>query len=224
MHITLDDICGMASPGWGEDVEVLDEDRGEVLDESSGDDYNEIAFNLRAKSEYRPEDEKPDVKGLYTDGGEREGLSTNEICDLLKNVRMTKKNLLEQEFSAILKTYPKNGADFKILFWLAHGFSYIQTAARLGRTHRTIKNVARRLRQFRYQGIVKRLPPDRVQTGKKCFLSRYQNRGLGASPKRSPRSPWARSLVLISSVILSNWHSARRAGRPSGCGARACGR
>ena len=174
MHITLADIEGMASPGWGEgsveipDLDLLDDLDGEAASSGSGDredDCNEIAFNLRAKSEYQPEEEKPDVKGLYTDGGQREGLSTFEACERLKNERMLKKHRLEQEFAAILKIYPANGVDFKILMWLAHGFSYQQTAARLGRTHRTIKNVARRLRQFRDTGILRLLPPELVQSG-----------------------------------------------------------
>ena len=73
MHITLADIEGMASPGWrdgssfGEVLDLEDENLGEVLDEPE-------------------QDERPDVKGLYTDGGQRGGASTLEICDLLKNV------------------------------------------------------------------------------------------------------------------------------------------
>ncbi len=141
MHITLEDICGMASPGWGEGCEVLDE----VLD-------------------FEDEPEQLDVKGLYTDGGERECLSTVEICDLLKNDRMLRKDLLEQELLAIRKIYPANGADLKILIWLAAGLSYQETAEHVGRTHRTIKNAVRRLRQFRDSGKVKLLPTGQVQT------------------------------------------------------------
>ena len=68
MHITLADIEGMASPGWGEgsveipDLDLLDDLDGEAASSGSGDredDCNEIAFNLRAKSEYQPEEEKP---------------------------------------------------------------------------------------------------------------------------------------------------------------------
>jgi DNA-binding CsgD family transcriptional regulator len=62
---------------------------------------------------------------------------------------MLRKDRLEQEFLAIRKIYPTNGADLKILIWLAAGLSYQETAERVERTHRTIKNAARRLRQFR---------------------------------------------------------------------------
>ena len=175
MHITLEDIAGMASPGWGEgsveipDLDLLDDLDGEAASSGSGDggdDYSEVAFSLNGKSQYEPEpDETPDVKGLYTDGGQREGLSTFETCERLKNERMLKRHRLEQEFLAILKIYPANGADFKILFWLAHGFPYKQIAAQLGRSHRTIKNVAARLRQFRDHGTVRLLPPELVQSG-----------------------------------------------------------
>ncbi len=76
MRITLEDIAGMASPGWGEgsDVDVLDfEDKDrEVLDEPGK--YGEIAFNLRAKTNIspspslRPRRRKP---FLYADDGRR---------------------------------------------------------------------------------------------------------------------------------------------------------
>ena len=52
-----------------------------------------------------------------------------------------------------------------MLLWLANGFSYHQSAAFLGRCYKTIKNAARRLRQFRDYGTVKLLPPEEVQIG-----------------------------------------------------------
>ncbi|UEO00429.1 helix-turn-helix domain-containing protein [Acidiferrobacter thiooxydans] len=180
MRITIDDIAGMASPGWeGEgcdsDLEVLDleEDFGEVL--KRDDSYSELDFDTeRERGEPKPADpeaepEEPELEPekpiRYTDGC-REGVTTLEICTRLKNEKMTEKNRLEQEFAAILKTYPKNGADLKILLWLANGFSYQQAADLLGRSEKTIRNAARRLRQFRDDGIVKLLPPDKVQTGR----------------------------------------------------------
>ena len=93
-------------------------------------------------------------------------MTTFEICERLKNERMTEKNLIEQEFLAILRTYPKNGADFKILMWLAQGFSCRQAAFHLKRSEKTVRNAARRLRQFRDHGIVKLLPAHLVQAGR----------------------------------------------------------
>lgn len=144
MRISLEDIEDMASPGWGcepdTDLELLDlEDEG-----------------------------LEDKPVSYTDG-RRDGLSTLEICTRLKHEKMTGKNRLEQEFAAILKTYPRNGADFKILLWLAAGFPQSQIAALLGRSEKTIRNGARRLRQFRECGNVKLLPPGLVQAGEELL-------------------------------------------------------
>jgi hypothetical protein len=99
---------------------------------------------------------------VYDGRGRREGMSTVEICDRLKSAYVSK---FEREFSVILKTYPKNGQDLKVLLWLANGFSYAATAAGLGRCYKTIKNTARRLRQFRDYGTVKLLPADQVLAG-----------------------------------------------------------
>ena len=192
MHITSEDICGMASPGWGEgsveipDLDLLDDLDGEAASIGSGDrgdDCNEIAFNLRAKSEFQPEDEKPDVKGLYTDGGQREGLSTFETCERLKNERMLKKHRLEQEFLAIRKIYPTNGADLKILIWLAAGRSYAETAEIVGRTHRTIKNAVSRLRQFRDSGKVRLLPAEQVHS-MEALVEPLPKSRAGRKPKK----------------------------------------
>ena len=151
MLITLADIEGMASPGWGcgsDPGEALDEGFGEVLGE---EDYSDSESDLAA-AQNEPEGEIKPVR--YADG-RREGLSTLEICTRLKNEKMTGENRREQEFLAILQTYPRNGADFKILAWLAHGFSCRQAGERLRRSEKTIRNAARRLRQFRDCGTVK---------------------------------------------------------------------
>ena len=167
MHITLDDIADMASPGWGglgvEIPDLLDEDRGfeEVLEESGDDDYEEIGLKKAVPEEKpEPEGKKPFRQG---DDGRREGLSTAEMCNHCKN-RMLRKDILEQEFLAIRQIYPANGADLKILIWLAAGLSYQETAERVGRTTRTIKNAVHRLRQFRDHGTVKLVPAEQVQT------------------------------------------------------------
>ena len=129
MHITLEDIEGMAAPGW----EVGSEEEDEV----------------------------------HYDGlGRREGMSTAAICARLKSAHVGR---FEREFSAILRIYPKNGADLKTLFWLASGFSYHATAAGIGRCYKSIKNAAHRLRQFRDYGIVKLLPPEEAQTGEELL-------------------------------------------------------
>ncbi len=102
----------------------------------------------------------------YDGRGRREGMSTAAICARLQNEHVSR---FEREFSAILRTYPKNGADLKTLFWLASGFSYHATAAGIGRCYKSIKNAARRLRQFRDEGIVKLLPPEEAQTGEELL-------------------------------------------------------
>ena len=109
MLITADDISGMASPGWecgGSDFEVLEEGFEEVLEE----DCSEIDLVEPEKGAPGPEEE-PEKPVRYTDGC-REGLTTLTICTRLKNEKMTETNRMEQEFSAILRTYPKNGSDF----------------------------------------------------------------------------------------------------------------
>lgn len=105
MLITADDISGMASPGWecgGSDFEVLEEGFEEVLEE----DCSEIDLVEPEKGAPGPEEE-PEKPVRYTDGC-REGLTTLTICTRLKNEKMTETNRMEQEFSAILRTYPKN--------------------------------------------------------------------------------------------------------------------
>ena len=166
MHITLADLEGMASPGWGGSgfVDLLDEDLdGEVESGGSGseDDYSEIGCE-KAAPEEKPEPEPGKKRFRYGGDGRREGLSTVDICNHCKS-RPLRRDLLEQEFFAIRKIYPANGADFKILIWLAAGYSYQEVAERVGRTHRTIKNAVHRLRQFRDTGKVKLLPAEQVQ-------------------------------------------------------------
>ena len=171
MRITIDDIAGMASPGWecgGLDFEALAEgfEEVEVLEQ---DDYSEIDFSdteTSVRDEPEPEAAEPEAaKPIRYVDGHREGSTTVEICERLKNELMTEKNRLEQEFEAIRRTYPKDGSDLKILMWLASGFSYRQTSELLERSEKTIRNAARRLRQFRDHGTVKILPADQVQTG-----------------------------------------------------------
>ena len=178
MLITLADIEGMASPGWGcgsDPGEALDEGFGEVLGE---EDYSDSESDLAA-AQNEPEGEIKPVR--YADG-RREGLSTLEICTRLKNEKMTGENRREQEFLAILQTYPRNGADFKILTWLAHGFSCRQAGERLRRSEKTIRNAARRLRQFRDDGTVKFLPPGLVQAGED-LLKPFPPTKAGRKPK-----------------------------------------
>ena len=186
MHITLDDIADMASPGWGglgvEIPDLLDEDRGfeEVLEESGDDDYEEIGLKKAVPEEKpEPEGKKPFRQG---DDGRREGLSTAEMCNHCKN-RMLRKDILEQEFLAIRQIYPANGADLKILIWLAAGYSYQEVAERVGRTVRTIKNAVQRLRQFRETGKVKLLPPEAVQSGAE-LLEPFPKSRAGRKPKK----------------------------------------
>ena len=187
MHFTLEDIEGMASPGWGgsavEIPDLLDEDRGfeEVLEESGDDEYAEIGCE-KAVPEEKLEPEPGKKRFLYGDDGRREGLSTGEICDRLKN-RPLRKDLLEQEFLAISKIYPKNGRDRKILIWLAAGRSYQETAELVGRTVRTIKNAVHRLRQFRDHGKVKLLPAGQVQTVEALMEPLPKSRA-GRKPKK----------------------------------------
>lgn len=169
MHITLADIEGMASPGWGggldaEVPDLLDEGLDVEVkdDQDSGDDYEEIGLK-KAVPEEKPEPQGQGKKRFrYGEDGRREGLSTGEICDRLRN-RPLRRDLLEQEFFDIRKIYPPNGADLKILVWLAAGYSYQEVAERVGRTVRTIKNAVRRLRQFRDCGKVRLLPAGQVQ-------------------------------------------------------------
>ncbi len=168
MRITIDDIAGMASPGWecgGLDFEALAEgfEEVEVLEDENYSEIEELDLSdtARVRDEPEPEVEKP-IR--YTDGC-REGKTTQEICERLKKEKMTEKDRLEQEFFAILQTYPKNGRDLKILLWLASGFSYRNTAFHLRRSEKTIRNAVLRLRQFRDHGTVKILPADQVQTG-----------------------------------------------------------
>ncbi len=197
MHITLADIEGMASPGWegcGSDLEVLDLEEGftEVFE---NEDYSELDLSDTAPSvrgEPEPEPEPEAEKPIRYVDGCREGSTTFEICERLKNERMTGKNRLEQEFLAILQTYPKNGADLKILMWLASGFSYQQAAYHLKRSEKTIRNAARRLRQFRDHGSVKLLPPDKVQTGAELhepFPPVRSGRPRKAAPVQAPAVP-----------------------------------
>jgi DNA-binding CsgD family transcriptional regulator len=204
MLITIDDIAGMASPGWegcgGLDFEVLEDLEGfaEVLE----DDYSEIdeldfADTARERDEPEPEAAEPEAtKPIRYVDGHREGSTTVEICERLKNERMTEKNRLEQEFFAILQTYPQNGADLKILMWLACGFSYQQTGDLLGRSEKTVRNAARRLRQFRDHGVVKFLPADQVQTGEallepfpKVKSGRPRKAAAPAAPVQAPAVP-----------------------------------
>ena len=156
MRITAADIEGMASPGWECGVDLDVDFGGEVLGD---EDYSEINFAAtkgRAdEAAPAPEETETIKKVAYSADGRREGLSTLEICTRLKNEKMTGENRREQEFLAILQTYPRNGADFKVLMWLAHGFSCRQAGERLQRSEKTIRNAARRLRQFRDHGTVK---------------------------------------------------------------------
>ncbi|UEO01096.1 helix-turn-helix domain-containing protein [Acidiferrobacter thiooxydans] len=142
MQITLADLEGMASPGWG-----------------VGDDFEEVE--------------------VAYDGGRRLGMSTADICTRLKSAHVGR---FEREFSDILKTYPQNGADLKILLWLASGFSYQVAAAGLGRCYKTIKNTARRLRQFRDYGTVKLLPPEQVPTGD-ALTAPFPRSNAGRKPR-----------------------------------------
>ncbi len=170
MQITLEDIAGMASPGWGvgldveiPDLDLLDDLDGEAKDdpsnESESEDFEEIDYK-KAILEEKPDNNR--LRFRFGEDGHREGLSTGEICDRLKN-RPLRADLLEQEFLAIRKIYPPNGADLKILIWLAAGRSYKETAELVGRTHRTIKNAVHRLRQFRDCGKVRLLPAGQKQ-------------------------------------------------------------
>lgn len=118
-----------------------------------------------ASPEWGVGDDFEEVEVAY-DGGRRLGVSTLEICARLKSAHVSR---FEREFSDILKTYPQNGADRKILVWLAAGFSYHVAAAGLGRCYKTVKNAARRLRQFRDYGMVKLLPPEEAQTGEELL-------------------------------------------------------
>lgn len=169
MHITLADLEGLAAPEWGglgveiPDLDVWDKDLdGESTDDQdSEDDYKEIGLK-KAVPEEKPEPEQTKKRFRYGEDGRREGLSTLEICTRLKN-RPLRRDILEQEFFAIRKIYPANGADLKILIWLAAGLSYQETAERVGRTTRTIKNAVHRLREFRDHGKVKLLPAGQVQ-------------------------------------------------------------
>jgi DNA-binding CsgD family transcriptional regulator len=188
MHITADDICGMASPGWGSglDFEVPDLlDEGldvEVKDDQdSEDDYAEIGLK-KAVPEEKPEPEPGKKRFRYGEDGRREGLSTLEICNYYKN-RMLRKDRLEREFLAINKIYPKNGADRKILIWLAAGRSYQETAELVGRTVRTVKNAVQRLRQFRDTGKVKLLPAGQVQTVE-ALMEPFKKSRAGRKPKK----------------------------------------
>lgn len=170
MRITLEDIAGMASPGWGEDLdlEVLEDEGFEGVEE--GDITKDEEDSEVEESQ---KDDNEEVLVRYDGLGRREGMATADICTRLKNEHVSK---FEREFSAILKTYPQNGADFKVLLWLANGFSYHQAAVFLGRCYKTIKNTARRLRQFRDAGIVKLLPPGEVQTGEELLASLPKSR------------------------------------------------
>ncbi|MHB1582047.1 MAG: helix-turn-helix domain-containing protein [Acidithiobacillus sp.] len=149
MHITLEDIAGMASPGW----EGFEEENEEVEEVEEGD-----------SKENKNNEEEPKVVQYGADG-RRLGMATGDLCDYLRNQHMSLYHRLGQEFSRIQKKYPKDGADLKILMRLAAGMPYLEIAARLGRSHKTVKNAAKRLRQFRDTGIVKLLPPDQVETG-----------------------------------------------------------
>lgn len=188
MHITLADLEGMASPGWGGSgfVDLLDEDLdGEVESGGSGseDDYSEIGLN-KAIPEEKPEQEPQGKKRFrYGEDGRREGLPTGEICDRLKN-RPLRRDRLEREFLEISKIYPANGADRKILIWLAAGNSYAETAELVGRSLKTVKNAAHRLRQFRDTGKVQLLPPDKVQSGA-ALLEPFQKSRAGRKPKKT---------------------------------------
>ena len=209
MHITLADIEGMASPGWecGSDIEVLGEDLegfGEVLE--GDEDYAEIDFSDAARGEPEPELEPEDetAKPVRYADGQREGSTTFEICTRLKNERMTGKNLMEQEFAAIRRTYPKDGSDLKILMWLASGFSYQQTGKLLERSEKTVRNAARRLRQFRDHGTVKFLPAHLVQVGEdlwKPFPPTRAGRPRGGKNKL-PTEITPREITAELSVVL----------------------
>ena len=189
MQITLEDIAGMASPGWGglgveiPDLDLLDDLDGEVKDDQDSEDgYEEIGCE-KAVPEEKPESERPTKKPfLHGEDGRREGLSTAEMCNHCKN-RMLRKDILEQEFLAIRQIYPANGADLKILIWLAAGYSYQEVAERVGRTVRTIKNAVQRLRQFRETGKVKLLPPEAVQSGAE-LLEPFPKSRAGRKPKK----------------------------------------
>ena len=170
MHITLADLEGMASPGWGgsavEIPDLLDDLDGEAKDDpsSESEDYEEIGCK-KAVPEEKPEaGEQGKKRFSYGEDGRREGLSTLEMCNHCSANRMLRKDLLEQEFFAIRKIYPANGADLKILIWLAAGRSYQETGELVGRSCRTIKNAVQRLRQFRQTGKVRLLPAAQVQT------------------------------------------------------------
>ena len=167
----------MASPGWGEyqedeDFEVLEEEEFGEVEEEDGEEEE-----VESKD---GEEEKEERFVVRFDGhGRREGMSTADICDRLKSAHVSK---FEREFSAILKTYPKNGADLKVLLWLANGFSYAAAAAGLGRCYKTIKNAARRLRRFRDHGTVTLLPDDQVLTGK-ALLAPFPKSNAGRKPR-----------------------------------------
>lgn len=183
MHITLEDIFDMASPGWGEgsdsDLEILDlevlEDFGEIEEKDSEVEKDE-------------EDGPPAVR--YDGRGRREGMSTLDICTRLKNDRMTIYTRLSLEFQAILEIYPKNGVDLKILLRLAAGFPYQEIAGQVNRSLKTIKNAAKRLRQFRDTGIVKLLLPDQVLEGV-ALMGPLPKSNAGRKPRAQPHQQTA---------------------------------
>jgi hypothetical protein len=131
-----------------------------------------------ASPEWGVGDDFEEVEVAY-DGGRRLGVSTLEICARLKSAHVSR---FEREFSDILKTYPQNGADRKILMWLASGFSYQVAAAGLGRCYKTVKNAARRLREFRDYGMVKLLPPEQVPTGD-ALTAPFPRSNAGRKPR-----------------------------------------
>ncbi|HUW98891.1 MAG TPA: sigma factor-like helix-turn-helix DNA-binding protein [Acidiferrobacter sp.] len=157
MEITLDDIENMTSPGWEGFEEVLED----------GDDYeeNENCEGEIVKEKEEEEEKEEKATKIRYEGGRRAGMATGDLCDHLRNCHLSMYDRLAQEFSAIKKTYPKAGADLKILMRLASGMPYKEIAARLGRSHKTVKNAAARLREFRDFGILKLLPDDQVETG-----------------------------------------------------------
>jgi DNA-binding CsgD family transcriptional regulator len=213
MLITANDIADMASPGWecGSDfeVEALEEGFGEadVLE----DDYSELDLSdTRGRGEPEPEAEpEPEGKPIRYIDGCRDGLTTLEICTRLKNERMTEKNTIEQEFAAIRRTYPENGADLKILMWLASGFSYRQAGDLLERSEKTIRNAARRLRQFRDHGTVKFLPAHLVQVGEDLWKpfppvrSGRPRKAKTAAPVQAPAAPEIKATEIMTVEITT---------------------
>jgi hypothetical protein len=210
MIITPADIEGMASPGWGErGLDVLED-----FEEGGFDEVEELVEELGEDEEEEKEKvEEEEESVVRFDGqGHREGMSTFEICERLKNGHAS---WTEREFSEILTMYPRNGKDYKILLWLASGFSYEATAAGLARSYKTVTNAARRLRQFRDHGSVRLLPPNRVEAGAELLEPLPKSRA-----GRKPRRGEITTAEIISFDLFGDPIQPRKPRKPRKAGAR----